>query len=93
MIVAELSIIPLAGSTMRPYVDAALDVIKRSGLKYEVGAMGTAIEGDLDAVLAVVKKAHEAVKSKGPERVITELRINDGPKGSCSISKELAGYR
>jgi uncharacterized protein YqgV (UPF0045/DUF77 family) len=35
-------------------------VIRDSGLRYEVGALGTTLEGDVDAVWTTLRAAHEA---------------------------------
>jgi uncharacterized protein (TIGR00106 family) len=92
MVVAEFSVTPLTDEQIKPYVDAAVQEVKSSGLKYEVDAMGTTMEGDLDTILQVVKRAHEKVKSESHGRVMTELRIDDKPEG-VSIESELEGYR
>lgn len=93
MVVAEFSVIPLSGVEMRPYVDAAIDALKRSGLKFEVGALATTLEGELDQVLDAVKEAHRAVMRQGSERVITELRIDESRTGKHTMEQEVAGYR
>lgn len=92
MVVAEFSVTPLVEGELKPFVDAAIDVIKQSGLKYEVGALGTTIEGELGDVLAVVRKAHLAVRSMGAGRIVTELKI-DEKAGGETIEQELEGYR
>lgn len=91
-VVAEFSVTPLVEGELRPYVDAAVDEVKKSGLKYEVEAMGTTIEGDFEQVLETVKRAHNAVRQKGAHRVVTELRIDDDDSGA-TIDNELEGYR
>lgn len=92
MVVAEISITPVVGDEMRPYIDAAVEEIKKSGLKYEVEAMGTTVEGEMDEVFMVIKKAHDAVKQKGANRILTEIRIDDKASG-VTIQDEVAGYR
>ncbi|MDO8682797.1 MAG: MTH1187 family thiamine-binding protein [Armatimonadota bacterium] len=92
MVVAEVSITPLVEGELKPYIDAAVEEIKKSGVKYEVDALGTTLEGDLDTVLEVAKHAHEAVRRKGAERVMTEIRI-DEKAGGATINEELEGYR
>lgn len=92
MVVAEFSVTPITDQEMRPYVDAAVEEIRKSGLKHEVEAMGTTIEGEIDKILDVVKNAHQAVKSMGVERVITELKIDDKIEGA-TIEQEVKGYR
>jgi uncharacterized protein (TIGR00106 family) len=39
--------------------------------------MGTIIEGDLDAILAVVREMHEAPFGEGAVRVSTLIKIDD----------------
>jgi uncharacterized protein (TIGR00106 family) len=39
--------------------------------------MGTIIEGDLDRILAVVKKMHEGTFGEGVARVLTTIKIDD----------------
>ncbi|MBI6545452.1 MAG: MTH1187 family thiamine-binding protein [Cyanobacteria bacterium NC_groundwater_1444_Ag_S-0.65um_54_12] len=90
---AELSVIPLAGMEMKPYIDAAVEVIKRQGLRYEVGALGTTMEGELEQILEVLKQAHQAVLAGGSERVITELRIDECRSGGHSMAREVTRYR
>lgn len=92
MIVAELTITPLTDEDLTPFIDAAVDVIKNSGLKYEVDAMGTTIEGEIDQIFDVVRNAHEAVKRLGAERVMTEIRIDDRASG-VTIEEEVDSYR
>ena len=65
MAIVEFTITPLVGEQIRPYVDAAIDVVKQSGMKYEVDAMGTTMEGDIAQMLDVVRRAHNAVKAMG----------------------------
>ena len=92
MIVAEFSITPVGEDEMRPFVDAAVEEVKNSGLKYEVDAMGTTFEGDIDQVLDVVKKAHQKIKEMGAQRVMTELRIDDKAEG-VTMDEVVEGYR
>lgn len=92
MVVVEFSITPVVGGELSPFVDAAVDEVKKSGLKYEVEAMGTTVEGDLDQVLNVVKNAHQAVREKGADRVLTEIRIDDRAEG-VTIEEEVGCYR
>ena len=92
MLVAEFSITPVIGENLKPYIDTAIDVIKKSGLKYEVDAMATTLEGELDEVLDTIKEAHRAVMNEGAGRVLTEIRIDDRETG-VTIKQELEGYR
>src|SRR5690606_15974781 len=66
--IAEIQVAPRpADPTAVPYphVDAAIAVIKASGLVSEVGAMGTTLEGTPDEIWSVLRAAHEAVLADG----------------------------
>lgn len=93
MVVAELTVTPLVEGRIKPFIDAAVREIRNSGLKYEVDALGTTVEGDLDKVFQVAKQAHEAVRRQGARRVMTEIRIDEKADGEATIEKELEGYR
>ncbi|WP_251211954.1 thiamine-binding protein [Adlercreutzia murintestinalis] len=53
------------GDELADEVSQAVRVIRESGLSYKVGSMFTEIEGEWDAVMAVVKEATFALAEKG----------------------------
>lgn len=60
--IIELSIFPLdKGESVSDYVARAIKVIKESGLPYEVGPMGTSIEGELEQVMEVALACIKAI--------------------------------
>ena len=80
MTIAEISIIPLGTKTpsVSKYVAAAIKTLQQEkAIKYEITAMGTIVEGDLDDILTVVRKMHEAVLNKGALRIITTIKIDE----------------
>jgi uncharacterized protein YqgV (UPF0045/DUF77 family) len=56
-------------------VEAAIAVIQGSGLRYEVGALGTTLEGDADAVWTTLRAAHEAMVAAGATGGISHLKV------------------
>jgi uncharacterized protein (TIGR00106 family) len=80
MAIAEISVVPLGTKTpsVSQYVARAVKVLKQEkGIRYEITAMGTIIEGDLDRILAVAKKMHESTFGEGVARVLTIFKIDD----------------
>jgi uncharacterized protein (TIGR00106 family) len=77
--VAFLTITPLGTATpsVSHYVAGVERVLRESGLTHQLTAMGTVIEGELDDILAVVRRMHEHPFSQGALRVSTSLRIDD----------------
>jgi len=91
-VLVEFSVTPMTEGEMKPFVDSALQEIKKAGLKHEVGPIATTVEGELDRVLDAIRHAHEAVLNRGAERVVTDIRI-DEKKGGLSMEEEIEGYR
>lgn len=80
MAIAEVSCVPLGtrSPSVSLQVARAVKVLEHEkDIKYEITAMGTIIEGDLDRILAVVRKMHEAVFGEGVARVLTTIKIDD----------------
>lgn len=76
--IAEIQVLPTpvgAGENRWANVDAAIDVIARSGLVFEVGPLGTSVEGDSDAVWDVLRRAHEATLERGATGVVTVIKV------------------
>ncbi len=76
--IAEIQVAPSpAGTPEDPhaYVEAAVRVIQASGLHYEVGALGTTLEGDDDAVWTTLRAAHEAMLAAGASTGISHVKI------------------
>jgi uncharacterized protein (TIGR00106 family) len=79
MAVVFLSITPLGTGTpsVSRYVAGVERILRESGLQHQLTAMGTIVEGDLDAVLAVVRRMHEHPFTQGAVRVSTLIKIDD----------------
>ena len=76
--IAEIQVAPSpAGTPEDPhaYVEAAVRVIQASGLRHEVGALGTTLEGDDDAVWTTLRAAHEAMLAAGATSGISHVKI------------------
>ena len=80
MAIAEVSVVPLGTETpsVSKYVARAVKILQQEkDVKYEITPMGTIIEGDLDKILAVVRKMHEGTFGEGVARVLTTVKIDD----------------
>ncbi len=81
MAVVEISIVPLGTGTtsLSPYVAACEKELRENseGLNYELTAMGTIIEGDLNQILKLVRRLHEIPFKNGAHRVSTMIKIDD----------------
>jgi uncharacterized protein (TIGR00106 family) len=79
MAVVFLTITPIGTATpsVSRYVAGVEKVLRASGLKNQLTAMGTIIEGDLDEILRVIRQMHEHPFTQGAVRVSTSIRIDD----------------
>lgn len=96
MVIADVAVMPLRPYTgedeMYKVVDACIEKIKESGLKYEIGAMSTTFEGEFDEVFDLLKIVHKIPFDLGCERVITVARI-DEKAGGLTIENKLRNHR
>ena len=81
MVLLDFSMTPLGkGESVSTYVARCLEVVAASGLDYRLHAMGTTLEGELDEVLAVVRRCFEVLQPDC-ERISCSIKI-DFRKGS-----------
>jgi len=75
-VIAELSIFPLSESTsLSPYVARVVSVISNSGLDYQLGPMGTCIEGPWDRVMEVVDRCFQELAADC-SRIYLTLKVD-----------------
>jgi len=97
MAIVEVSVVPLGTGTpsVSKYVAKAEKVLEEAkDIKYELTAMGTIIEGDLENLLDLVKKMHRVVlDSAGIMRVVTTVKIDERRDKDASISSKIEAVR
>lgn len=93
MAIAEFSVLPVVPEEqVNEIVEKAIQVVIDSGLKYEVEANSTTVEGDLEQLLDVIKRAHIVAREQGSGRVITIIKIDD-KKGGITIKEKVKKFR
>ena len=91
MAIVFVSIAPLGTATtsLSSHVAGVERVLKDSGLKSQLTAMGTIIEGDIDAILPVLRRMHELPFAEGAVRVSTLIKIDDRRDKTSSIERKV----
>ena len=92
--IVELQCLPNpAGTSNEPYkhIDAAITVIQRAGLGYEIGALGTTVEGKPDELWALMRKVHEACLRAGAEALVTVIKVEQAAIGDGPTIASLTG--
>ncbi|MCY6356076.1 thiamine-binding protein [Clostridium sp. ZS2-4] len=78
----SLQILPVVKEEkIYPVVDKVIEYIDSCGVKYEVGPMETTMEGDLDELMEIVKKAQDICVKEGAARVVSIVKIDYKPEG------------
>jgi uncharacterized protein (TIGR00106 family) len=76
MVLLEMSITPLGkGESVSAYVAECVDIVDRSGLAYELHAMGTIVEGELDEVLDLMRRCIEQMATHS-DRVTCAAKLD-----------------
>ncbi|MEX2479987.1 MAG: MTH1187 family thiamine-binding protein [Gammaproteobacteria bacterium] len=75
-VMVDLCVVPMGvGVSVSAYVAECERLIDAAGLSHQLHPYGTVIEGEWDAVFAVVKQCHERVHALGAPRVFTSLKV------------------
>ena len=90
-VIADFTLVPIGtGVSLSPYVAACEKVLRSAGLKVQLHANGTNLEGDWDAVFAAVKRCHEAVHGMGAPRIFTVLIIGTRIDREQTLEEKIA---
>ncbi len=97
MALVEIQVIPSGGARPegQPYyfVERAIDVLKASGLPYEVEPLGTTIEGALEAAMAAAIQAHKAPLEAGADSVVTIIKIAQRREDTVTMQDLVGKHR
>lgn len=91
MAIVEFTIVPLGtgDTSISAYVADCHKVLLASKLNYELTAMGTIVEGELDEIMAVIMRMHEVPFANKAKRVSTTIKIDDRRDKTASMNKKV----
>jgi uncharacterized protein (TIGR00106 family) len=91
---ASLQILPIVNDK-HPYkwVDEAIAIIQKSGIKYEVGPFATVLEGTYDEVIMVINNVNEYLYSKGCAEWIAAIQIQLRCDRDITADEKVASFR
>jgi uncharacterized protein (TIGR00106 family) len=96
MAMIDISVVPVGTGTpsVSEYVAGAVRLLKNEpGIKYELTAMNTIIEGDLDKLLALAHKMHDSAFTAGAKRVVTTIRIDERRDKPLTIAGKIKAVK
>ena len=88
-----VQVIPVAQSKdAYAVVDAAIAVIRKSGVKYRVTPFETVMEGMYDELMDVVKEVQEACYEAGSSQVMCYVKIQSNMQHGVTIGDKMEKY-
>jgi uncharacterized protein (TIGR00106 family) len=75
-VMMDFCLVPLGvGVSLSPYIAQCEAILEAAGLKTQLHAYGTNIEGEWEAVFDAVRRCHEAVHAMGAPRITTTIKL------------------
>jgi uncharacterized protein (TIGR00106 family) len=75
-LIADFCIIPFgADLSLSRYIAECQRILSDAGLKHELHAYGTNIEGEWETVMEAIKRCHYRVHEMGAPRISTTLKL------------------
>lgn len=91
---AALQVVPIV-MDKHPYewVDEAIGVIQASGIKYEVGAFATTIEGTYNEVMKVINDVNEYLLEHKCNEWILNIQIQIRSEGDITAEEKVDKFK
>jgi uncharacterized protein (TIGR00106 family) len=93
-VIIDLCVVPLGvGLSVSKYVASCQEIINRAGLRSELHAYGTNIEGEWDQVFQAVKECHERIHAMGAPRITTTIKAGTRTDRDQTMADKVASVR
>ncbi|PIP43182.1 MAG: hypothetical protein COX17_08500 [Deltaproteobacteria bacterium CG23_combo_of_CG06-09_8_20_14_all_60_8] len=93
LVVAEISAFPIGKEeSLSKSVAEVVKAIKESGLKYQIGAMGTTVEGEWNQIMKLFTKCRNKLITSN-NRIYLMLKIDERKSPTHSIAHKIKVIR
>ncbi len=93
-VMLDFCVVPLGvGVSVSAYVAECQRVLIASGLSHQMHAYGTVVEGEWDAVMAVLRQCHERVHAMGAPRISTSIRLGTRTDRSQTMDDKIESVK
>ncbi|MBC7219167.1 MAG: MTH1187 family thiamine-binding protein [Hadesarchaea archaeon] len=95
MAIMEISIVPVGTGTasVSKYIAAAVKVLESRGVKYQLTAMGTIVEGETGELLRLAQEMQEAVFRMGVSRIVTKINLDERRDKKMTMETKVESVR
>lgn len=88
-----IQVLPEADNKIKyELVDKAIEVIQKSGLRYQVCPFETVVECKFSELSGLIESMHEACKIAGTEKMLMNLKIQSNFKQEVTIEVKMEKY-
>ena len=89
-----ISVIPIGtGTSLSSYIAACEKILAEAGLRAELHAHGTNVEGEWDQVFGAIRRCIETVHAMGAPRVSTHLKLGTRTDRDVSMEQMVRSVR
>jgi len=89
-VIVDFCVIPLGVElSLSPYIAECQRILEDAGLKHELHAYGTNIEGEWDTVMDAIKRCHYRIHEMGAPRISTTLKLGTRTDRDESIESKV----
>jgi len=75
-VIVDFCLVPIGvGVSVSKYIAECEKILSEAGLKTQLHAYGTNIEGEWEEVFAAIKRCHERVHEMGAPRISSTIRL------------------
>jgi uncharacterized protein (TIGR00106 family) len=93
-VIVDFCLIPLGGDlSLSPYIAECQRILQQCGLKHELHAYGTNIEGEWEPVMEAIKRCHNRVHEMGAPRINTTLKIGTRVDRDDALERKVASVQ
>ncbi len=95
MALMQITVLPVgtAGPSIGEFVARTQKILEAEGVKYELQDMGTVVHGTAAELFRVAVKVHEMPFSKGADRVVTQIIVDDRRDREVGIGDKVKSVR
>jgi uncharacterized protein (TIGR00106 family) len=93
-VIVDFCVIPLGVElSLSPYIAECQRILIELGLKHELHAYGTNIEGEWETVMDAIKRCHYRIHEMGAPRISTTLKLGTRTDRDESIESKIESVK
>ncbi len=93
-VIVDLCIVPLGvGVSVSEYIAVCQKLLEEAGLKINLHAYGTNIEGEYDVVFAAIRRCHERIHEMGAPRITTTIKLGSRTDRKQTMNDKIESVR